>query len=127
MLCFKVGAEKKGILKMRKVKETYKYQNDKIVGVEGEEDYKTFDFDRFDWRVVITKTINDSYGESYFNVYIIDEDFRIEPLNNLDENIPLENEPKDWNEYLLRRLCERYVWKKLDYNVGISDIEDNRI
>lgn len=112
---------------MRKVKETYKYQNDKIVGVEGEEDYKTFDFDRFDWRVVITKTINDSYGESYFNVYIIDEDFRIEPLNNLDENIPLENEPKDWNEYLLRRLCERYVWKKLDYNVGISDIEDNRI
>lgn len=73
------------------------------------------------------RTLNDSYGESYFNVYIIDDDFKIEPLNNLDENIPLENEPKNWEEYLLKRLCERYIWKHLNYNVSIEECDDKEL
>ena len=111
---------------MRKEKQQLD-KHDEICGVNGETTVAIKYFERFDWKVLITKTLNDSYGESYFNVYILDYDFVIEPLNNLDENIPLENEPKDWNEYLLKRLCERYIWKHLNYNISIDYLEDNEV
>jgi len=98
-----------------------------IKGVTGERFIKNIPFDRFDIRVVITKTIKDSYGESYFNIYFIDEKFKIEPLNNLQENIPLEDKPKKWKDYLLKQLCEYVIWRDYNYNVYIKELEDNSI
>ena len=106
---------------------TYKYKNNEIIGVNGEKDFKVLDFPRFNIKVVITKTIKDSFGESWFNVYLIDKKFKIEPMNNLNEQIPLNNPPKDWNGYLIQNLISWVIWRDYDYYISIQDIEDNTI
>lgn len=114
-------------LNIMKTGNTYKYKNNEIIGVHGEKDFKVLDFPRFNIKVVITKTLKDSYGESWFNVYLIDEKFRIKPLNNLNEQIPLNSPPKDWDNYLLNNLISWVILRDYNYNIDIQNVEDNKI
>jgi len=59
---------------------------------------------------IVTFFLNYTFNnEQYFNVYFIDPMFKTEPLNNLREQIPIENEPKDWKKYLTCQYIEYYA------------------
>ena len=86
----------------------YRLSGDTIIGVKGET--TIFDLEIKDVQVLVTKMDKpDSYNEQYFNVYFIDPMFKTEPLNNLREQIPIENEPKDWKKYLTCQYIEYYA------------------
>lgn len=104
-------------MKMSKYKQTDGY----IEGVVGEETVYNEDMSMGSnyLQVLVTKTRKkDSYGEKYFNVYLIDDKFKIEPLNNLNHQIPTTHKPKNWDMYLKERALEYFAWR--DYNVYIE-------
>jgi len=70
-------------------------------------------------QVLVTKeNKKSSDGNRYYNIYFIDDKFKIEPLNNLQEQIPVQNKPKNWNTYLKERALEYFAWR--DYHVYIE-------
>jgi hypothetical protein len=93
-----------------------------VDGVEGETTILKINIE--DIPVLVTKTINDSYGESYFNIYILNPLFKLEPLNNLEKNIPLENEPKDWEKYLTILVIQQELWIKYNKRFSVTEEED---
>lgn len=84
-----------------------------IKGVKNEKTIYTKTFK--DVQVLVTKQKTDSNGEDYFNVYFIDPIFNTAPMNNLNEQIPVENKPKDWNKYFTIRMIEYIAWR--DFNI----------
>ena len=60
----------------------------------------------------------------YYNVFYLDERFKIEPMNNLREQIPLENKPDDWYYYLRLRTIEYHLWYKYDRSFEIREIKE---
>ena len=88
-----------------------------IFGVDGE---KTISLKyeelqkNIDIQILVTRQKTDSNGEDYFNVYFIDPIFKEEPMNNLQEQIPVENEPKNWEEYLTIKYIEYWAWRKFN-------------
>ncbi len=96
----------------------YIKQDYTIIGVTKEKTLETLLVD--DVMILVTRQPEDSNGENYFNVYFIDPMFKEEPINNLNEQIPVENKPKDWEEYLRLRYLEYLAWKKFDYYVSVT-------
>lgn len=94
---------------MSKYLEQYGY----IEGVENESTVFSDMFD--DVQILVTKGKIDKYKEQYFNVYFIDPVFRTEPMNNLHKQIPIENEPKDWERYLKIEFIAYIAWR--DFNL----------
>ena len=90
----------------------YKYQFGNIVGVIGEK--AIFDKDIGDIQVLVTRQPTDKYKENYFNVYFIDPKFKTDPMNNFHEQIPVENKPKNWEEYLKIEYISYYAWREFN-------------
>jgi len=91
-----------------------KYQEE-YGAIEGVKEEKTiFNENIKDIQVLVTKQLTDSNKEDYFNVYFIDGIFKTEPLNNLHEQIPVENEPKDWKKYLTLEYISYFAWREFN-------------
>jgi len=95
--------------------------NNVITGVKDEKTINTFTFQNV--QILITKEKKQKNGEQYFNVYFIDPIFRIEPLNNLNEQIPIENEPENWEKYLQLRYLEYIAWREFNMSIEAEFIE----
>ena len=74
--------------------------------------------------ILVTEQPTDSNGENYFNVYFVDPMFKEEPLNNLNEQIPKENKPKDWQKYLKLRWIEYKAWRDDDLYISVTVEEE---
>ena len=100
-----------------------KRDNEVIEGVENEETIKIYEFEKYILgltTVLITKQKTDSNGENYFNLYIIDKQFKQYPSNCLKEQIPCE-EVKNIEKYFNRLFAEmevlkHYLWFKYSTN-----------
>lgn len=70
---------------------------------------KTFNIDHKDFNIVITQE------KEYYNIYILCDFFKKEPLNTLQEQIPITeiNEDEITNELFLNiKVIEFYLWFK---------------
>ena len=83
-----------------------------ITGVTGEETVYLEFFDNV--LTLVTKE------KDYFNLYIINQNFKVEPINNLWEQIPLENAPENWHFYLELRSIEHDLWHRYDKSFSIT-------
>ena len=92
--------------------------DESIIGVKREKTIKILLID--DVLILVTRQPTDSNRENYFNVYFVDPMFKQEPLNNLREQIPVENKPKDWEEYLRLQYLQYLAWKKWDMYVAVT-------
>ena len=45
-------------------------------------------------------------------------------MNNLQEQIPVENEPKNWEEYLTIKYIEYWAWRKFNVYGYFTKTED---
>ena len=64
--------------------------------------------------VIITENPKDSYGELYYNVYVLDDEYKRTSLNCLKEQIPREEDRNyDFKPYDLEiHAIEHYLWAK---------------
>lgn len=100
------------------MKNQYIINQGTIEGVEGEKTVKQISFYKFDCEILITQE------KEYYNVYIIHDSFKQEPLNNLHLQEPLEfGIPSDLQ-------CEViaigfYLWNKhnKDFSITFNDID----
>lgn len=101
-----------------------------IIGVGGEEFFKeeSFKFNEIELRVLITKAPLDSLKEGYYNVYIISDMFKQEPINNLDLQEPYKYieslTEKELSRFMEERAISFYLWFKYnrDYNITSEKI-----
>lgn len=91
-----------------------------ILGVKGE---KTIKEDSFNLpsgcvQVLVTEQPTDTNGEDYFNVYVIDEHFKREPINCLKQQIPKEKDTAQMftTAFLEMQAIEHYLWFKYSTN-----------
>lgn len=100
-----------------------KFIETEYYGVEGVEGEQTIIKENFNLpcgvvQVLITRQKTDSNGEDYYNLYVIDDNFKKEPMNCLKEQIPVEED----KERLFSKLfleCEaikHYLWFKYSTN-----------
>lgn len=107
-----------------------------IIGVENEKTINNLNFQygfhKGNIRVLVTEQPTDSNGEDYFNIYIIDDFFKEEPLNCLFLQEPKENikNPKEYfNKMRLEMWAlQQYLWrtystneKVLSFNVEVNE------
>jgi hypothetical protein len=85
-------------------------KKEKTISLKYEELHKGMDI-----QILVTLGNKDKYKEQYFNVYFIDPIFKEEPMNNLQEQIPIENEPKNWEEYLRIEYISYWAWRQFKY------------
>jgi|TARA_R100001530_G_scaffold135867_1_gene114297 hypothetical protein len=108
------------------MKDKYIICDGEVIGVNGEKTFKEewFRFGNIDLKVLVTKCLKDSYGEEYYNFYIITEMFKQEPINNLDIQEPYEVVDKMTEKEILRFMEERaisfYLWYKYNRDYDIS-------
>ena len=94
-----------------------------IVGVENEKYVTAGDFKISNYNFVVFVTRE----KDYYNVYIIDDFFKKEPLNNLKEQIPVEVVPVSnyFTEELLEKYAiEHYLWYKYDKTFNIEEVSN---
>lgn len=96
----------------------YILKNNEIIGVKGEKTIEFYYLNNI--TVLITKE------KEYFNVYFLDDRIKREPLNNLNEQIPLNNKPKNWEYYLDLRTIEWNLWFKYNkqFIITYKEIEE---
>lgn len=100
------------------MKHEYKEADGYIKGVKGEKTIYNESIN--DIQVLVTRQPTDSNKEDYFNVYFIDPIFKTEPMNNLQEQIPVENKPKDWKEYLTLQYVQYFAWRQFNLEVSVE-------
>lgn len=107
-----------------------------VNGVEGEKTINSFMFQygmhQGNIKVLVTEQPKDSNGEEFFNIYILDDSFKIEPMNNLFLQEPKEsikNPTKYFNKMRLEMFAlQHYLWrnystnkKTLSFNVEVNE------
>jgi hypothetical protein len=107
----------------------YIFEDGEPIGVKGEKTIKEkwFNFNNFDFKVLVTSQPKDSNGEKYHNFYIISMAFKQEPLNTLDVQEPSDIVEKMTDKELLRFMEERaigfYLWYKYNRTYSIDSEE----
>ena len=82
-------------------------------GVTGEETVQNINFTKFDTQVLVTKE------KEYFNIYIIHEAFKTEPMNNLYCQKPIQyGIPTELQLYLY--VIQYRLWFKYNKDFSIS-------
>jgi hypothetical protein len=96
-----------------------------IEGVEGETTVREIEyFSKFDCQVLITEEKTQDNG-SWYNIYIIHEAFKVEPMNNLYLQEPKENGiPSDLQLELY--VIQYYLWHKhnKDFSITFEEIPE---
>jgi len=95
-----------------------------INGVIGE---KTIFLEKmFVWKWLVTDD-----GKGWYNIYVLDEDMVMKPINQLDSQLPKDDVDKDeswsWKKLLIECEVRRLIWKTfypLDIEIGKIIIED---
>jgi hypothetical protein len=100
--------------KMRK----YLYDDGEILGVEEEKTVKTEYFAKFDTLVLVTK------DGDYYNIYLINDNFRQEPLNNLYLQEPTEFDIPNRMQLEIM-VISHYLWFKYgkEFTIMSENIE----
>ena len=77
--------------------------------------------------VLITQQKTDTNGENYFNIYVIDDRFKIEPSNCLQLQEPTEaiKEPKEYFNNLKLEIyaINHYLWNKYSTNEKVLSFD----
>jgi len=84
---------------------------------------KVFYYENTEYKVLITKDIKpDSYNELYYNIYVTNEYFIEEAMNNLHLQEPKELlKDSDFNlEYCEIKALEFYLWFKYSNNENVK-------
>lgn len=107
----------------------FMYLNDDLKGVKGEKTITRHSFNLpmglIEVLITLEKGKDNYVGEDYYNIYIIDEHFKIEVLNCLKLQEPKEitNKPLEFfsEKYCEFKAIEHYLWFK--YGSGNVDKE----
>lgn len=104
----------RGKYKTKMEKEKFIIENGEVIGVDNEKTItiEDFKYNGLDLRVLVTRQPTDSYNQNYFNVYVINYMFKLEPLNCLDHQTEVNGQTKeDFNRLFCETVAiQNYLW-----------------